>query len=269
MPTVVVSWRGVTPSPTVGGRLTGLHTGKLPVSFPCLLFKNGKGPVWDCAVVCQPRTPCCVATDRLPTISLLLRTSVHCLAPRCHFPAQAPLAPVPPAPPAPSLPHSSINVTDGEWHMVTLTTQPSTSGPSGPPRNRRGTRLYIDGLLAGQVPGRNFPGGRADGERAGNGATHHQQHALGRWALLLAGNRANHTATLSKSHCKFYQHADQWPLLDALAGPSDPTAEVNGGDPITLGGPLLLCGHYSGSQRRCVGATVGQDGGVGQRDRES
>lgn len=40
----------------------------------------------------------------------------------------------------------AANITDGRWHMVTLTTRPP-SGPGG-----AGYELWVDGRLAGQVP---------------------------------------------------------------------------------------------------------------------
>lgn len=43
----------------------------------------------------------------------------------------------------------SFNVSDGAWHMLTLTTLPDGS---------KGFRMYVDGALAGQLPTPGFRG---------------------------------------------------------------------------------------------------------------
>ncbi|MEW5310361.1 MAG: hypothetical protein WDW38_002168 [Sanguina aurantia] len=72
----------------------------------------------------------------------------------------------------------ATNLTDGDWHMVTITTWPS---------GRRGYRMFIDGTIAVQIPNQEYP------------------------------------------------------------GPSNPEAEIDGGDPIILTGRLNLCGRAGNS----------------------
>ena len=57
----------------------------------------------------------------------------------------------------PPLPRSPVNLTDGEWHMLTVSSQPtgasSGSSSSGSSSGGRGWRLYVDGVMAAQLPG--------------------------------------------------------------------------------------------------------------------
>lgn len=46
----------------------------------------------------------------------------------------------------------ATNVSDGYWHMITLTTLPEGG---------KGYQLYVDGMLAGEVPTAGYNGERA------------------------------------------------------------------------------------------------------------
>jgi len=97
------------------------------------------------------------------------------------------------------LPSAPANVTDGAWHMLTVTTFPETL-------NSRGFQLYVDGALAGQVPSA-FNG--EDSESDGGDP------------IFLDGplslcNRADGDANRS-----FYGYISQLAVIDAALEPED------------------------------------------------
>ncbi|GLC41484.1 hypothetical protein PLESTM_001201000 [Pleodorina starrii] len=87
------------------------------------------------------------------------------------------------------------NLTDGQWHMLTISSQPGGG---------RGWRMYVDGSLAVQIPSRDYPPGYDP-------------------------SRDNSTAAY---------------------------AEIDGGDPMFMGGPLLLCGRYGAPYSRAYGGQL-------------
>ncbi|KAI8475754.1 MAG: hypothetical protein J3K34DRAFT_517169 [Monoraphidium minutum] len=138
----------------------------------------------------------------------------------------------------------ALNLYDGEWHMVTLSTLPP--GPGGEPR--RGFRLFVDGVLRAEMSG---GGGGGDGSSSdeeggggsgGGGASSYEQGGGGDRELGRAGGR----------------RLAQRPSGSAAGGADPPPRAprprpppVTGGDPLDLaGGHLVLCGRSDRDPRR-------------------